>query len=158
MGNTSKIDIHYLPYAEIIKNAILSAQYEATRGANNIQLMLYYSIGRYISQNTRKGKWGTGAIASISRLLKQDLPGLYLYEVFYRNDSIGDFLDTFFNKRCYSIKLQDTIRIRTMFFIEGFLNIRGDIIPLNVDSCDNYPYFQNHNSILNNDSLYLKYF
>lgn len=82
----------------------------------------------------------------------------YLYEVFYRNDSIGDFLDTFFNKRCYSIKLQDTIRIRTMFFIEGFLNIRGDIIPLNVDSCDNYPYFQNHNSILNNDSLYLKYF
>ena len=62
MGNTSKIDIHYLHDAEIIKNAILSAQYEATRGANNIQLMLYYSIGRYISQNTR--------------LLKQDLPGL----------------------------------------------------------------------------------
>ena len=76
MGNTSKIDIHYLHDAEIIKNAILSAQYEAARGANNIQLMLYYSVGRYISQNTRKGKWGTGAIASISRLLKQDLPGL----------------------------------------------------------------------------------
>ena len=76
MENPSKIDILYLHDAEIIKNAILSAQYEATRGANNIQLMLYYSVGRYISQNTRKGKWGTGAIASISRLLKQDLPGL----------------------------------------------------------------------------------
>lgn len=76
MENTSKIDILYLHDAEIIKNAILSAQYEATRGANNIQLMLYYSVGRYISQHTRKGKWGTGAIASISRLLKQDLPGL----------------------------------------------------------------------------------
>lgn len=76
MFNTSKIDIHYLHDAEIIKNAILSAQYEAARSANNIQLMLYYSVGRYISQNTRKGKWGTGAIASISRLLKQDLPGL----------------------------------------------------------------------------------
>ena len=76
MENTSKIDILYLHDAEIIKNAILSAQYEATLGANNIQLMLYYSVGRYISQNTRKGKWGTGAIASISRLLKQDLPGL----------------------------------------------------------------------------------
>ena len=76
MENTGKIDIQYLHDAEIIKNAILSAQYEATRGANNIQLMLYYSVGRYISQNTRKGKWGTGAIASISRLLKQDLPGL----------------------------------------------------------------------------------
>ena len=76
MFNTSKIDIHYLHDAEIIKNAILSAQYEAARSANNIQLMLYYSVERYISQNTRKGKWGTGAIASISRLLKQDLPGL----------------------------------------------------------------------------------
>jgi len=76
MENTGKIDIQYLHDAEIIKNAILSAQYEATRGANIIQLMLYYSVGRYISQNTRKGKWGTGAIASISRLLKQDLPGL----------------------------------------------------------------------------------
>lgn len=76
MENTGKIDIQYLHDAEIIKNAILSAQYEATRGANNIQLTLYYSVGRYISQNTRKGKWGTGAIASISRLLKQDLPGL----------------------------------------------------------------------------------
>lgn len=76
MFNTSKIDIQYLHDAEIIKNAILSAQYEAARSANNIQLMLYYSVGRYISQNTRKGKWGTGAIASISRLLKQDMPGL----------------------------------------------------------------------------------
>ena len=76
MENTSKIDILYLHDAEIIKNAILSAQYEATLGANNSQLILYYSVGRYISQNTRKGKWGTGAIASISRLLKQDLPGL----------------------------------------------------------------------------------
>lgn len=76
MSNTSKIDIQYLHDAEIIKNAILSAQYEATRGANNIQLMLYYSVGRFISQNTRKGKWGTSAIASISRLLKHDLPGL----------------------------------------------------------------------------------
>lgn len=76
MLSTSKIDIQYLHDAEIIKNAILSAQYEAARGANSLQLMLYYSVGRFISQNTRKGKWGTGAIASISRLLKQDLPGL----------------------------------------------------------------------------------
>jgi predicted nuclease of restriction endonuclease-like (RecB) superfamily len=76
MLSASKLDIQYLHDAEIIKNAILSAQYEAARGANSLQLMLYYSVGRYISQNTRKGKWGTGAIASISRLLKQDLPGL----------------------------------------------------------------------------------
>ena len=62
--------------AETIKQAILDAQYEAAKGVNNIQLMLYYSVGRFISLNTRKNKWGTNAIATISQLLKQDMPGL----------------------------------------------------------------------------------
>ena len=62
-----------------IKNAILNAQYEAAKGVNNIQLTLYYSIGRFISQNSRKGKWGTHAIATISQLLKKDMPGLRGY-------------------------------------------------------------------------------
>lgn len=81
-----------------------------------------------------------------------------LYKIFYRNDSIGDLFDTFLNENHYSMDLQDTIRIRTMFFIEGYLSMRGDIVPLENDSCANYPYFQTHNSILNNDSLYLRYF
>ena len=72
----NKLDIRYVQAAEIIKNAILSAQYEAQRGANSIQLMLYYSVGRYVSQNTRHGKWGTNAIGTISHILKRDLPGL----------------------------------------------------------------------------------
>ena len=62
-----------------IKNAILNAQYEAAKGVNNIQLTLYYSIGRFISQNSRNGKWGTHAIATISQLLKKDMPGLRGY-------------------------------------------------------------------------------
>ncbi len=62
--------------AETIKQAILDAQYEAARGVNNIQLTLYYSVGRFISHNTRRNKWGTNAIATISMLLKQDMPGL----------------------------------------------------------------------------------
>jgi len=65
--------------ATTIKNAILNAQYKAAKGVNNIQLTLYYSIGRYISQNSRNGKWGTHAIATISQLLKQDMPGLRGY-------------------------------------------------------------------------------
>ena len=76
MEGNNKLDIRYVQAAEIIKNAILSAQYEAQRGANGIQLMLYYSVGRYVSQNTRHGKWGTNAIGSISHILKRDLPGL----------------------------------------------------------------------------------
>ena len=69
----------YNSAATTIKNAILNAQYEAAKGVNNIQLTLYYSIGRYISQNSRNGKWGTHAIATISQLLKEDMPGLRGY-------------------------------------------------------------------------------
>lgn len=75
MGENN-LDSRYVQAAEAIKNAILSAQYEAQRGANSIQLMLYYSVGRYVSQNTRHGKWGTNAIGTISHILRRDLPGL----------------------------------------------------------------------------------
>lgn len=69
----------YSHAANTIKEAILAAQYEAARGVNDIQLMLYFAIGRYISSNSRKGHWGTDAIGTISRLLRADLPGLRGY-------------------------------------------------------------------------------
>lgn len=37
---------------------------------------MYYGIGRYVSANTRKKNWGTGAIESISSQLRKELPGL----------------------------------------------------------------------------------
>lgn len=40
-------------------------------------LNLYYTIGKYISENTRgKDKWGTGALDDISNRLSVELPGL----------------------------------------------------------------------------------
>lgn len=38
-----------------IKTAILQGQYEASKGVNRIQLAVYFGIGKYISQHTRKG-------------------------------------------------------------------------------------------------------
>ncbi|MBQ9435158.1 MAG: DUF1016 family protein [Bacteroidales bacterium] len=74
---TKQADIKlYSSAANTIKKAILNAQYEAARGVNSIQLTLYYAIGRYVSVNTRKGKWGTNAIETISRILRADMPGL----------------------------------------------------------------------------------
>ena len=43
---------------------------------NHEQLSLYYGIGRFVSEHSRKGYWGTGAIDAISRQLKAELPGL----------------------------------------------------------------------------------
>lgn len=71
-----KIESKYLQAVELIKTAILQSQYNAIRLANQEQLKLYFGIGRYISENSRTGYWGTGALEFISSQLKNDLPGL----------------------------------------------------------------------------------
>lgn len=59
-----------------IKTAILHSQYRAAKAVNREQLSLYFGIGRYVSENSRKGFWGTGAIEHISEQLQKELPGL----------------------------------------------------------------------------------
>lgn len=59
-----------------IKAAILKSQARAAQMVNHEQLSLYYGIGRYISDHSREGYWGSGAIARISKQLKSELPGL----------------------------------------------------------------------------------
>ena len=61
---------------QTIKTAILQSQARAVKGVNQEQLALYYGVGRYISENTRNQKWGSGALKSISERLRQELPGL----------------------------------------------------------------------------------
>lgn len=66
----------YSEAVQTIKAAILRSQYKAARAVNAEQLSLYYGIGRYVSLNSREGFWGTAAIATISRQLQKELPGL----------------------------------------------------------------------------------
>ena len=56
--------IQYNNAVNAIKTAILQGQYEAAKGVNRIQLALYFAIGKYLSQHTRKGVWGEGALAA----------------------------------------------------------------------------------------------
>ena len=67
---------NYDDAVKVIKTAILESQYEAAKSVNERQLMLYYGIGKYISQNSREGFWGKGAIEAISEQLDKELPGL----------------------------------------------------------------------------------
>ena len=62
-----------------IKTAILQGQYEAAKGTNRIQLAVYFGIGKYVSQHSRKGTWGTSALDTISSQLRRELPGLRGY-------------------------------------------------------------------------------
>lgn len=59
-----------------IKAAVLRSQARSVQYINQEQLSLYFGIGRYVSEHSRNGYWGTGAIDNISKQLKSELPGL----------------------------------------------------------------------------------
>ena len=71
-----QIQPDYSVAVNTIKNAILRSQYQAAKLINREMLSLYYGIGKYVSENSREGFWGTGAIKTISERLRKELPGL----------------------------------------------------------------------------------
>ena len=79
MNELEKNNDKLLQAVAVIKEAILQGQYEAAKGVNRIQLAVYFGIGKYVSQHSRKGTWGTGALETISGQLRRELPGLRGY-------------------------------------------------------------------------------
>ncbi len=75
-GNMGEVQKSYDEAVIAIKNAILLQQVNAARQVNAVQLTLYYSVGKFVSENSRLGYWKTGAIDYISRRLQEQLPGL----------------------------------------------------------------------------------
>ncbi len=67
---------NYLEEVKQIREAISVTRYRAAKLANGETLRLYYSVGKFISLNTRNAKWGSGALKSISNQLQQEMPGL----------------------------------------------------------------------------------
>lgn len=74
--NTTTLDENYAEAVAVIKLTLLRGQYEAAKAVNRVQLSLYYAIGRYLSQYTRKGAWGNGVLEAMSQQLRRELPGL----------------------------------------------------------------------------------
>jgi len=62
--------------AQIIKEAIIRSRFQAVQLVNKELLGLYYAVGNYVSCNSRKDSWGTGAIKKLSDKLQSELPGL----------------------------------------------------------------------------------
>lgn len=67
---------NYINEVKKIREAISVCRYRAAKLANGETLRLYYSVGKFISLNTRNAKWGSGALKSISNQLQQEMPGL----------------------------------------------------------------------------------
>ena len=59
----------------VIRDAICRSQHRAVKAVNRELLSLYYGIGRYVSENSRKGFWGKGAIATISDVCSKNSLG-----------------------------------------------------------------------------------
>ena len=55
MENKNNPMTNYGEAVETIKVAILQSQYMAAKAVNSSQLSLYYGVGQYVSQNSRKG-------------------------------------------------------------------------------------------------------
>ena len=71
-----KVNAFYNDAVQQIKSAILESQLAAARAANKQLLSLYYAVGKFVSENSREGVWGTGAIDTISAQLRREMPGL----------------------------------------------------------------------------------
>lgn len=74
-----QVSADYIQAVKAIKQAILESRYRAARHVNKEVLTLNYSIGRFISINSRYAQWGSNAIPVISRLLQKELPGIKGY-------------------------------------------------------------------------------
>lgn len=74
--NPLPVNVEIKNAVQSIKAAILKSQARSAQMINHEQLSLYYGIGRFVSEHSRNGFWGTGAIDSISKQLRAELPGL----------------------------------------------------------------------------------
>ncbi len=59
-----------------LKSMILASRYRAAALANRELLMLYFSVGKLISDKSREGEWGTNIIIKLSEDFQRELPGL----------------------------------------------------------------------------------
>ena len=143
---TDKLSTKYNDAVQQIKTAILRSQVKALAGVNQEQLALYYGIGRYISQNSRQGVWGKDAIATISRQLSAELPGL-------RGFSATNLkLIRIFYEEWQSLEVNSSVTTEDLQLID---NKGSEIRQLQLTNYENFPIaaflsigFTHHSTIL----------
>lgn len=59
-----------------LKTAIFTSRYKAAALANKELLILYFQVGKLITEKTKQGKWGDKILTKIYNDLQVELPGL----------------------------------------------------------------------------------
>jgi predicted nuclease of restriction endonuclease-like (RecB) superfamily len=76
-------EIDYLSFIQEVKEHIVRSRYIAARLVNREQLLLYFLVGKRLSEKVAAEKWGTKVIEQIAADLHKELPGLRGFS--YRN-------------------------------------------------------------------------
>jgi len=94
---------------KVLKQAILESQQRAALHTNRELLSLYFGIGRYVSENSRNGFWGTGAIEAISSQLQREMPGLKGFSARSMKNmrQFFEIWDPYINRQPVAADLQD---------------------------------------------------
>ncbi|MBR2196318.1 MAG: DUF1016 family protein [Salinivirgaceae bacterium] len=111
-----QISAEYTLAVRAIKQAILESRYRAARLVNKEMLALYYWVGNYVSVHSRVDAWNTNAIAVISKMLQQELPGLTGFsETNIKNMRIFyEAWSPVLNRQTTSADLNNTLNINEM--------------------------------------------
>ncbi len=149
MKGSENLITQYNKAVEVIKGAILQSQYQAAKEVNRVQLALYFGIGKYVSENSRKGFWGKGAIEFISKQLQKELPGLRGFSAnslknmrkFYENWTMLDATIPLssYNSTITNVEIEDdnsTIAVVELERTENDIEIN---IPMRIQEIQDFP-------------------
>lgn len=67
---------NYTESIKALKSAILSSRYKAATSVNKELLLLYFTVGKFISEKVETEQWGAKVIDNLSNDLQSELPGL----------------------------------------------------------------------------------
>ena len=90
---TNLIDKSYIGILSSLKTRIRSAQIKASISVNTQMIQLYWEIGRVISHEQRRHKWGSKVVQRLSEDLQKEFPGMR--GLSYRN---LDYMKKFFEE------------------------------------------------------------
>lgn len=72
----SIMESNYITFLQELKDHILQSRYRAARLVNRELLLLYYAVGKRLSEKIAAEKWGAKVVEQLSADLQKHLPGL----------------------------------------------------------------------------------
>jgi len=70
------METNYLDFLQEVKGQILQSRYRAARLVNRELLLLYFAVGKRLSEKIDAEKWGAKVVEQLSADLQKQLPGL----------------------------------------------------------------------------------